>query len=72
MGRGQTIIQKWFAISSVNVFVAAVLVLAVGVVVVVVAVVAAAAGAVGLVVVVVGSTCFCRRAGCVDFFAGMC
>ena len=25
-----------------------------------------------VVVVVVGSTCVCRRAGCVDFFAGMC
>ena len=25
-----------------------------------------------VVVVVVGSTCVCRRAGCVDFLAGMC
>ena len=25
-----------------------------------------------VLVVVVGSTCVCRRAGCVDFFAGMC
>ena len=50
------------------------------VVVVVVVVVAAAANAllivllidICVVVVVVGSTCVCRRAGCVDFLAGMC